>query len=167
MAYCCDFTIAADNAVFAQAGPRVSSPADGFFVPYLTKVVDAKKAREIWMLCRRYPAEKAEQMGLVNTVVPLDQLEAEYLTMVRGDAGTQSGLPGDSQSLVRPGNGRLSRDGNSFEPILSQTGSTHRKEKKAATRSSRNANPRFWDIRQEYAEAHQSILDAYEASQKK
>ena len=54
MAYCCDFTIAADNAKFGQAGPKVSSPADGFFVPYLTKVVGAKRAREMWMLCRRY-----------------------------------------------------------------------------------------------------------------
>jgi naphthoate synthase len=77
MAYCCDFTVAADNAVFGQAGPKVSSPADGFFVPYLTKVVGAKKAREMWMLCRRYPAEQALEMGLVNVVVPLAQLEAE------------------------------------------------------------------------------------------
>jgi len=77
MAYCCDFTIAADNAVFGQAGPRVSSPADGFFVPYLTKVVGAKKAREMWMLCRKYDARQALEMGLVNTVVPLDALEAE------------------------------------------------------------------------------------------
>jgi naphthoate synthase/2-ketocyclohexanecarboxyl-CoA hydrolase len=77
LAYCCDFTIAADTAVFGQAGPRVSSPADGFFVPYLTKVVGAKKAREMWMLCRRYKAEEAERMGLVNTVVPLDRLDAE------------------------------------------------------------------------------------------
>jgi 1,4-dihydroxy-2-naphthoyl-CoA synthase len=70
MAYCCDFTIAADTAKFGQAGPKVSSPADGFFVPYLTKVVGAKKAREMWMLCRRYGADQALQMGLVNTVVP-------------------------------------------------------------------------------------------------
>jgi naphthoate synthase/2-ketocyclohexanecarboxyl-CoA hydrolase len=77
MAYCCDFTIAADNAIFGQAGPKVSSPADGFFVPYLTKVVGAKKAREMWMMCRRYTALECEQMGLVNTVVPIERLEAE------------------------------------------------------------------------------------------
>jgi len=77
MAYCCDFTIAADNAIFGQAGPKVSSPADGFFVPYLTKVVGAKKAREMWMMCRRYTALECEQMGLVNTVVPHERLEAE------------------------------------------------------------------------------------------
>jgi naphthoate synthase len=77
MAYCCDFTIAADNAIFGQAGPRVSSPADGFFVPYLTKVIGAKRAREMWMLCRRYTALEAYQMGLVNKVVPLERLEEE------------------------------------------------------------------------------------------
>lgn len=77
MAYCCDFTLAADNAIFGQAGPKVSSPADGFFVPYLTKVVGAKKAREMWMMCRRYTALECEQMGLVNTVVPLERLEDE------------------------------------------------------------------------------------------
>jgi len=77
MAYCCDFTIAADNAIFGQAGPRVSSPADGFFVPYLTRVIGAKRAREMWMLCRRYTAHEAYQMGLVNKVVPLDRLGDE------------------------------------------------------------------------------------------
>ena len=76
MAYCCDFTIAADNAKFGQAGPKVSSPADGFFVPYLTKVVGAKKAREMWMLCRHYTAQQAYEMGLVNLVVPKDDLDA-------------------------------------------------------------------------------------------
>ncbi len=77
MAYVCDFTIAADTAIFGQAGPRVSSPADGYFVPFLTKVVGHKKAREMWMLCRRYPALEALEMGLVNRVVPPDRLEAE------------------------------------------------------------------------------------------
>ncbi len=76
MAYCCDFTLAADTAKFGQAGPKVSSPADGFFVPYLTKVVGAKKAREMWMLCRRYSAEQAMEMGLVNEVVPRAELES-------------------------------------------------------------------------------------------
>jgi dihydroxynaphthoic acid synthetase len=77
LAYCCDFTIAAENAVFGQAGPKVSSPADGFFVPYLASVVGAKRAREMWMLCRRYNAQQALEMGLVNAVVPLDKLQAE------------------------------------------------------------------------------------------
>ncbi len=76
-AYCCDFTIAAENAIFGQAGPRVSSPADGFMVPYLCRVIGAKRAREMWRLCRRYTALEAYEMGLVNTVVPLERLEQE------------------------------------------------------------------------------------------
>ena len=77
MAYFCDFSIAAENAKFGQNGPIVGSPADGYIVRYLTSVVGAKKAREIWMLCRRYTAQEALQMGLVNTVVPLDKMDAE------------------------------------------------------------------------------------------
>lgn len=77
LAYCCDFTIAADNAIFGQNGPRVSSPADGYVVSYLTNVVGAKKARELWMLCRRYSAQEALEMGLINAVAPLSGLEAE------------------------------------------------------------------------------------------
>jgi len=77
LAYMCDFTIAADNARFGQNGPRVASPADGYLVAYLTRVVGAKKAREMWMLCRRYNAKEALEMGLINAVVPLDQLETE------------------------------------------------------------------------------------------
>lgn len=77
MAYTCDFTIAADTAIFGQNGPRVSSPADGYIIPYLVRVVGAKKAREMWMLARRYSASEALEMGLVNKVVPLTKLEAE------------------------------------------------------------------------------------------
>lgn len=77
LAYCCDFTIAADNAIFGQNGPRISSPADGYIMPYLVRVVGAKKAREIWMLCRRYTASEALAMGLANKVVPLERLEEE------------------------------------------------------------------------------------------
>jgi 2-ketocyclohexanecarboxyl-CoA hydrolase len=77
LAYFCDFTIASENATFAQVGPRVGSPAAGYFVAYLTHVVGAKKAKEIWMLCRRYSAAEALAMGLVNAVVPLDKLDEE------------------------------------------------------------------------------------------
>ncbi len=77
LAYCCDFTLAADNAIFGQNGPRVSSPADGYLVSYLANVVGTKKARELWMLCRRYSAQEALEMGLVNAVVPLGRLEEE------------------------------------------------------------------------------------------
>jgi len=73
----CDLTIAADNARFGQTGPRVGSFDGGFGASYLASMVGQKKAREIWFLCRQYDAQQALQMGLVNTVVPLAQLEAE------------------------------------------------------------------------------------------
>ena len=73
----CDLTIAADNAVFGQTGPRVGSFDGGFGSSYLARIVGQKKAREIWYLCRQYDAEQALQMGLVNTVVPLERLEEE------------------------------------------------------------------------------------------
>lgn len=73
----CDLTIAADNAVFGQTGPRVGSFDGGYGSSYLSRIVGQKKAREIWYLCRQYNAEQAEDMGLVNTVVPLAQLEEE------------------------------------------------------------------------------------------
>jgi len=77
MAYCCDFTIAADNARFAQNGPRVGSPACGWPIQYAVRVLGAKKAREMWMLCRRYSAQEALEMGLVNSVVPLEKIDEE------------------------------------------------------------------------------------------
>lgn len=73
----CDLTIAADNAIFGQTGPKVGSFDGGFGSSYLARIVGQKKAREIWYLCRQYNAEEAEKMGLVNTVVPVDKLEEE------------------------------------------------------------------------------------------
>lgn len=73
----CDLTIAADNAVFGQTGPKVGSFDGGFGASYLASCVGQKKAREIWYLCRQYGAQEALQMGLVNTVVPLERLETE------------------------------------------------------------------------------------------
>ena len=73
----CDLTIAADNAIFGQTGPKVGSFDAGFGSSYLARIVGQKKAREIWFLCRQYDAQEAEQMGLVNKVVPVDELEAE------------------------------------------------------------------------------------------
>jgi naphthoate synthase len=73
----CDLSIAADNAVFGQTGPKVGSFDAGFGASYLARVVGQKKAREIWFLCRQYSAQEALGMGLVNTVVPVEQLEAE------------------------------------------------------------------------------------------
>ena len=73
----CDLTIAADNARFGQTGPRVGSFDAGWGATYLARVVGHKKAREIWYLCRQYDAQQALDMGLVNTVVPLERLEEE------------------------------------------------------------------------------------------
>ena len=73
----CDLSLAADNAVFGQTGPRVGSFDGGFGAGYLARVVGQRKAREIWFLCRRYGAEQALSMGLVNAVVSLQELEAE------------------------------------------------------------------------------------------
>jgi naphthoate synthase len=79
----CDLTIAADNAVFGQTGPRVGSFDGGYGATYMARVVGHKKAREIWYLCRRYTAQQALDMGLVNTVVPLERLEEETVQWCR------------------------------------------------------------------------------------
>lgn len=73
----CDLTLAADNAIFGQTGPKVGSFDGGFGASYLARVVGQKKAREIWFLCRQYTAAQALEMGLVNAVVPVEELEAE------------------------------------------------------------------------------------------
>ncbi len=79
----CDLTIAADNAIFGQTGPKVGSFDGGFGSSYLARIVGQKKAREIWYLCNQYNAQEAEAMGLVNKVVPVDQLEAEGVEWAR------------------------------------------------------------------------------------
>lgn len=73
----CDLTIAADNAIFGQTGPKVGSFDGGWGASYMARIVGQKKAREIWFLCRQYNAQEALDMGLVNTVVPYANLEAE------------------------------------------------------------------------------------------
>lgn len=79
----CDLTIAADNARFGQTGPKVGSFDGGYGSSYLARIVGQKKAREIWFLCRQYDAKQALEMGLVNTVVPLERLEAETVQWCR------------------------------------------------------------------------------------
>ncbi|MEL0160556.1 MAG: 1,4-dihydroxy-2-naphthoyl-CoA synthase, partial [Deltaproteobacteria bacterium] len=79
----CDLTIAAENAVFGQTGPKVGSFDGGYGSSYLARIVGQKKAREIWFLCRQYNAKQALEMGLVNTVVPLEQLEEETVAWCR------------------------------------------------------------------------------------
>ena len=77
LAYFCDFTIAADHSIFGQNGPRVGSPAGGYVVSHLASIVGHKRAREIWMLCRRYNAKQALEWGLINAAVPVAELDAE------------------------------------------------------------------------------------------
>ncbi len=79
----CDLTIAADNARFGQVGPRVGSFDGGFGAGLLANLVGPKKAKEIWFLCRQYSAQEALEMGLVNTVVPLERLEEETVGWCR------------------------------------------------------------------------------------
>ncbi len=79
----CDLSIAADNAVFGQTGPKVGSFDGGYGSSYLARIVGQKKAREIWFLCRQYDARQALEMGLVNTVVPLAQIEEETIQWCR------------------------------------------------------------------------------------
>lgn len=79
----CDLSIASETAVFGQAGPRVGSFDAGYGAAYLARVVGEKRAREIWFLCEQYSAQEAQEMGLVNKVVPLDRLEDEVDTWCR------------------------------------------------------------------------------------
>jgi naphthoate synthase len=79
----CDLSIAADNAIFGQTGPKVGSFDGGLGSSYLSRIVGQKKAREIWYLCRQYDAKEALDMGLVNTVVPLADLEKETIQWCR------------------------------------------------------------------------------------
>jgi len=79
----CDLTIAAENARFGQTGPKVGSFDGGYGASYLARIIGQKKAREIWFLCRQYDAQQALEMGLVNTVVPLERLEAETVQWCR------------------------------------------------------------------------------------
>ena len=79
----CDLTIAADNAIFGQTGPKVGSFDGGYGSSYLARMVGQKKAREIWFLCRQYSADQALEMGLVNAVVPYERLEEETVGWCR------------------------------------------------------------------------------------
>src|SRR5690606_13462528 len=75
----CDLTIAADNAIFGQTGPKVGSFDAGYGAGLLAEIVGQKRAREIWYLCRQYNAQEAYEMGLINKVVPLERVEEETL----------------------------------------------------------------------------------------
>ena len=166
MAYCCDFTIAADTAVFGQAGPRVSSPADGFFIPYLTRVIGAKKAREMWMLCRRYTAMEAYEMGLVNKVVPLDRMEEEIEQwseeLLRVSPGCLEILKAafDQEMDAFPNMGvfssRLYPDW--FDSPEGKEGGAAFGEKRT---------PKFWSLRKKEAEMREQLMKDYEGDEEK
>ncbi len=79
----CDLTIASENAIFGQTGPRVGSFDGGYGASYLARIVGQKRAREIWFLCRQYTAQQAYEWGLVNKVVPLEKLEEETVQWAR------------------------------------------------------------------------------------
>lgn len=161
MAYVCDFTIAAEDAIFGQAGPRVSSPADGYFVPFLTKVVGHKKAREMWMLCRRYTASEALDMGLVNRVVPRDRLEAEVDAWC---ADLFLASPGCLEVLKEAFDQEM--DGYAELGVISSRlypdwfDTPEGKEGGAAFVAKRK--PRFYEIRAREAAARQALVDEYE-----
>ena len=89
LAYMCDFTVASERSTFGQTGPRVGSPAAGFGVGYLSSVVGQKRAREIWMLTQQYSGRQAYEFGLVNSVVPHEQLGAEverYCALIKNNS---------------------------------------------------------------------------------
>jgi dihydroxynaphthoic acid synthetase len=97
----CDLTIAADNARFGQTGPKVGSFDGGFGASYLARIVGQKKAREIWYLCDQYDAQDALDMGLVNKVVPLDQLEATTIDVVPQNHGEKPAGDPDVEGIVQ------------------------------------------------------------------
>ena len=161
MAYCCDFTIAADDAKFGQAGPKVSSPADGFFVPYLTKVVGAKKAREMWMLCRRYSAEQALQMGLVNEVFPDEEIwqavEGWCEELLQKSPGCLEILKASFDQEM-DGYTEMGVISSQFYPDWFDM--PEGKEGGASFQEKRP--PRFWSLRQREAEMRGQLIEEYE-----
>lgn len=158
LAYCCDFTVAADTTILGQNGPRVSSPADGYFIPYLTRVVGAKRAREMWMLCRRYTAHEAWQMGLVNCVVPLDRLDAEVdkwcHELLLSSPGVLETLKAafDQEMDMFPELGIVS---GMMYPDWFDTP----EGKEGATAFLEKRRPRYWAIRKREAEIRSKVLD--------
>ena len=104
----CDLSIAADNARFGQTGPRVGSFDGSFGAALLAKTVGLRKAKEIWFLCRQYDAQQALEMGLVNTVVPLERLEEETVAWCREMLLSLRPAPAEGQLPRR--RGRAGRD---------------------------------------------------------
>ena len=156
-----DWSDERNGAVFGQAGPKVSSPADGFFVPYLTKVVGAKRAREMWMLCRRYPAPEAEKMGLVNSVVPRDQLGAE---VEKWCEELLSVSPGCLEILKAAFDQEM--DGYAEMGVISSNFYPDwfdmPEGKEGGASFSEKRPPRFWSLRAREREKQQDLADRYD-----
>ena len=105
----CDLTVAADNARFGQVGPKVGSFDGGFGAGLLAQMVGVKKAKEIWFLCEQYSAQEAQEMGMVNKVVPLAELEAHTVAWA-AHAGTLALCLAADESLLQCRGGRARRD---------------------------------------------------------
>ncbi len=135
----CDLTIAAENARFGQTGPRVGSFDGGFGAGLLARLVGHKKAKEIWFLCRQYDAAQALEMGLVNTVVPLERLEEETVAVVPRDARALAvrAAPAEGELQRRRGRPRRASSSSRTTPTCSST--APRRRRRAATPTSRSA----------------------------
>ncbi|MBK7978033.1 MAG: enoyl-CoA hydratase/isomerase family protein [Deltaproteobacteria bacterium] len=163
MAYICDFTIAADDAIFGQAGPKVSSPADGFFVPYLTKVIGAKRAREMWMLCRRYTADEALGMGLVNKVVPRDRLDPEVLAWCEEMLSLSPGCLEILKAAFdqeMDGYAEMGTISSQFYPDWFDMP----EGKEGGNAFVQKRPPEFWKIRDDEAKSRETLIERYEQS---
>lgn len=163
MAYICDFTIAADDAIFGQAGPKVSSPADGFFVPYLTKVIGAKRAREMWMLCRRYTADEALAMGLVNKVVQRARLDEEVLAWCEEMLSLSPGCLEILKAAFdqeMDGYAEMGTISSQFYPDWFDMP----EGKEGGNAFVQKRPPEFWKIREDEAKSRETLLELYEQS---
>ena len=136
----CDLTIAADNARFGQTGPKVGSFDGGFGAGLLANLVGPKKAKEIWFLCRQYDAQQALDMGLVNTVVPLDSLEDETVQLVSRDARDVAVLAAAAEGELQRRRGRPLAASSSSRTTRTSSSTPARRRARAARRSRRSAS---------------------------
>ena len=137
----CDLTIAADNARFGQTGPKVGSFDGGFGAGLLANLVGPKKAKEIWFLCRQYDAEQALEMGLVNRVVPLEELEEETVALVPRDARPLPLLAAPAQGQLPRRRGRAQPASSSSRTTPTSSSTAPRRPRRAGTPTGRSADP--------------------------
>ena len=136
----CDLTIAAENAIFGQTGPKVGSFDGGWGASYMARIVGQKKAREIWFLCRQYNAQEALDMGLVNTVVPIADLEKETVRwcreMLQNSPMALRCLKGGAERRLRRSGGSAGAGGQRHHAVLHD----RREVRKGATPLTKNAS---------------------------